>query len=120
MGGAKVVIKDILDELVRTPGVEGAVLVSKDGFVIDSATTKDMDTEEIGAVFAGATGPSEIVGERLAMGNLVQSMLEYEKGIIIVLSIKESFLAVIAGSNANLGLVRISTKRAKVELEKLV
>ncbi|MCK4532371.1 roadblock/LC7 domain-containing protein [bacterium] len=114
------VIKDILEELVRTQGVEGVVLVSKDGFVIDSATTKDMDTEEIGAVFAGATGPSEIVGERLAMGNLVQSMLEYEKGIIIVLSIKESFLAVISGSDANLGLVRISTKKARVELEKLV
>ena len=114
------VIKDILEELVRTPGLEGAVLVSKDGFVIDSATTKDMDAEEIGAVFSGATGPSEVIGERLAMGKLVQSMLEYEKGIIIVLSIKESFLAVIAGNSANLGLVRISTKKARVELEGLV
>lgn len=113
-------IKDVLDGLVQMPGLEGAVLVSKDGFVIDSAAAKSMDAEEIGAIFAGATGPSEVIGERLAMGSLKQSMLEYEKGIIIVVSVKDSFLAVMAGNDANLGLVRINTKKARSELEKLV
>ena len=106
-------IEEIMDALVNSESVTGAILVGKEGFIIHNAIKSvRRDVEEIGAILAGCTGPAEVVGTRLDKGELRQAMFEYSKGIIIIVNFGEAILGVVASQEANLGLLRIETKKS--------
>lgn len=112
-------LKAVLGELVRVDGITTAVLVSRDGFVIEGVTTSGtLDTEVVGAVVSAGIGSSEVMGNELAVGEINQCMFEYKNGIVVVSLIGDSaILAIVAGLKANLGNVRLQVKKRAPELE---
>jgi len=106
-------LKEELNELVKVEGVGAAVVVSSDGFVIESASSGGaLDTDAVGAVVSAGIGASEVMGNELHVGAIQQSMVEYEKGIIVtVLLGNAATLAIVADLKANLGNVRYQAKK---------
>jgi predicted regulator of Ras-like GTPase activity (Roadblock/LC7/MglB family) len=115
-------LKDELTELLKVDGVHTAVVVSRDGFVIEGASTAGaLELDAAGAVVSAGIANWESIGKELHVGAMAQSMVEYEAGIAVATLIgKDAILAVVAELKANLGNVRYQIKKRAAEIEKLV
>ncbi len=108
-------LNELLRELTDIRGISSAVVVGRDGFVIDGAAREGIvDAAAIGAVASAAVGASEGMGKEL--GELTQAMFEYSGGLIMMALLGyDAILAVVADVNANLGNVRFQIhKRVKL------
>ncbi|MBC8180565.1 roadblock/LC7 domain-containing protein [candidate division KSB1 bacterium] len=106
-------LKKQLEELAKVEGINSAIVVGRDGFVIDGvANGAAMDTEAVGAVVSTGIGSSEVMGRELNVGDMTQAMLEYDGGIIVTSFLgMDAILAVVADLKANLGMVRYQVKK---------
>ena len=113
-------LKQTLTELTKVEGITTAVVVGRDGFVIDGASARgSLDAEAIGAVISTGIGSAEVMGGELKLGEMSQSMFEYNGGIIVMsLASSEAILAVVADVKANLGMVRLQVKKRLPEIAK--
>ena len=119
-GGTKMTTtNESLQELVKINGVKTAVVVGRDGFVIDGVSIgSHLDTESVGAVISAGIGSSEVMGRELSVGIMNQGMMEYSGGMIMMSLIgAEAILAVVADTEANLGYVRHQIKKRLPEFE---
>lgn len=111
---------EILAELVQAQGINAAVCVGRDGFVIDSVAGAETDVDAIGAMVSTGLGSAESVGKELGVGALTLSMLEYTDGVIVMTAIGEdAILAVVASIDSSLGNVRFQVRKRKKELEEV-
>ena len=114
-------LKALLNEIVKTEGVNTAVVVGRDGFVIDGVSARgNFDAEAIGAVISTGVGSAEVMGNELKMGNMTQSMLEYKEGVIVMSLAGDAILAVVADARANLGMVRHQVKKHSPDIAKIM
>ncbi len=112
-------LKEMLTELTRVEGVSSAVVVSRDGFLIDGAGNGSVDSEAIGAVISSGIGSSEVMGRELGIGDMSQGMLEFDQGVIMTSLLgTEAILAVVADLRANLGNVRYQVKKRSPEVQR--
>ncbi len=106
-------LHDILEELVAVSGIDVAVCVGRDGFVIDAASTGSSDTEAIGAMVSTGMGSAESVGRELGLEEIDQAMMEFKGGIVMMTALgKDALLAIVAAKDANLGGVRLQVRRS--------
>jgi len=112
-------VKQKLSDLLKVEGINTAVVVGRDGFVIDGLTNgASMDVEAIGAVISTGVGTAEVMGRELKVGSMSQGMMEYKDGIIVMSFLgREAILACVADSNANLGNVRYQIKKLSPEIQ---
>jgi len=113
-------LKEVLNDLSKVEGINAAVVVSRDGFVIEGATRNgSLDAEAVGAVISAGLGSSEVMGRELNVGQMSQMMVEYGKGFIVVSFLGEgAALATVAEATANLGNVRYQVKKRAPLIEK--
>lgn len=106
-------LKEELAELVKVEGIGTAVVVSRDGFVIEGASNgNSLDMDAVGAVVSAGIGASEVMGNELHVGAIQQSMVEYDSGIIVATLLGNlATLAIVADLKANLGNVRYQVKK---------
>lgn len=106
-------LKELLIDLSKVEGITAAVVVSRDGFVIEGVNQSDaMDLDGVGAVISAGMGASEVMGTELHIGNITQSMVEFERGIAVITVLGDAgTLAVVADLKANLGNVRYQIKK---------
>jgi hypothetical protein len=111
-------LKQILGEFLSVEGVTTAVVVGRDGFVIESATSSGkMDIDALGAMASTGIGTSEAMGKELGKGELTQMLVELDKGPIIISPLsKDELIAIVADSTANLGRIRYEVKKNKERL----
>ncbi len=106
-------LKEQLADLAKVEGIIAAVVVSRDGFVIEGVNQNAaMDLDGVGAVISAGMGASEVMGAELGIGNIAQSMIEFERGIAVVSVLGDAgTLAIVADLKANLGNVRYQIKK---------
>ena len=110
-------VKSILKALKDTQGINEALVVGRDGFVIESVG--DMEAEEVGAVISTAIGAIEAMGRDCEQGSLFEVMAEYKDGTMIAAPVgRDAVLGVVAGTDANLGGIRHAVKKNMRELER--
>ena len=114
--------KELLEDLVKVDGINAAVIVARDGFVIDGVSNRgSLDTDTVGAVISAGTGSSEVMGRELNVGAMTQGMIEFTGGLIIMSLVGlDAILAVVADPKANLGYVRLQIKKRIPEIEKIL
>ena len=113
-------LKELLTELVEVQGIKSAVIVGRDGFVIDGVSRGSaLDTDALGAVISTGTGSSEVMGRELKIGDMSQCMFEYSGGLIVMALLGvDAILAVVADLNANIGNVRFQIKKRAEQIER--
>ncbi|MEM2124374.1 MAG: roadblock/LC7 domain-containing protein [Methanolinea sp.] len=110
-------LKQILNEFLKIDGVSAAVVVGRDGFVIESATTGKMDIDALGAMASTGLGTSEAMGKELGKGELRQMIVELEQGPILMSPLSpEEMIAIVASNEANVGRIRYELKKNKERL----
>ena len=107
-------LKKILGEFLNLEGVSAAVVVGRDGFVIESATSGKMDIDALGAMASTGIGTSEAMGRELGKGEIAQMLVELDRGPIIISPLsKEELIAIVAENSSNLGRIRYELKKNK-------
>ena len=113
-------LRELLEELVTVQGIGTAVVVGRDGFVIEGVSQGgQIDTDAVGAVISTGIGSSEVMGRELAVGDMSQAMFEFNDGMIVLALLGyDAILAVVADLKANLGNVRYQLKKRSEAIEK--
>lgn len=105
-------LKQILSEFLKIDGVSAAVVVGRDGFVIESAVSGKVDIEALGAMASTGMGTSEAMGTELGKGQLMQMLVELQNGPIILSPLSaDELIAIVADNGANIGRVRYELKK---------
>ena len=112
-GGAGAVLR----EFAAIDGVQWAVLVDREGLLLDASADGAVDPEVAGALSACLAESSEGLGRELNRGALQGMILEYERGMVVIYSVGASALLAIGLSEAAvLGKVRYYAKKTVPEL----
>jgi predicted regulator of Ras-like GTPase activity (Roadblock/LC7/MglB family) len=111
-------LKSLINDFVKVDGINAAVVVGRDGFVIEGISNDGkLDVEAVGAVISTGLGSSEMIGRELSVGTLTQSMIEYDGGVLVMGTLgKDSLLCLVCQPGANLGNVRLQMKKRSPEL----
>ncbi len=113
-------IRKLLNHFTEIPGVNTACLVGRDGFLVESIATSGLDVEMIGAIASSGFGASENMGQQLGKGPMALSMIEYEKGPVMLAPVgDEAFLVIVADPDSNLGLIRLKIRKHAKEIQEV-
>ena len=116
-------LKSVLDDLVKVEGINIALVVGRDGFIIEyTSKTGMLDPEAVGAVVSTGMGSSEVMGRELGVGQMLQSMIEYSSGVIVTsyLANGAAILGIVADPSANLGNIRLQVKKRTSLIEQSI
>lgn len=107
-------LRTILDGLMKVEGVTGALVVGRDGFVIEGVSAEGVDLDAVGALAASALGSSDSMGGELHLGGLGSVLIEFEVGPVAVTPAgPDAVLAVVGDQRANLGRLRIEMRKIR-------
>lgn len=111
----------VLRELIKNTGLEGASLVSADGLPISSVLKPGLEEDRIAAMSAAILSLGERVSEELAKGGLEQITIKGESGYAILTGVgHDAVVVVLADNNAKLGLLLMEIKKAQERLKALI
>src|SRR5216684_8297192 len=77
-------LRGILDGLLKVDGVTAALVIGRDGFVIESAAAHPIDADAVAAIAASSLAAAEAMGEEMKLGALGSILIEYEIGPVAV------------------------------------
>jgi len=107
-------IRGILEGLLRIDGVTAALVVGRDGFVIEAVSSDTIEADSVGAIAASSLGTSEAMGGELHLGQLGSILIEFEQGPVAVSPAgPEAVLAVVGNQHVNLGRLRIEMRKIR-------
>jgi len=110
-------MRTILRNLTRVSGVQGSVLVDRDGMVILSDLEADVDHERVGAMAAAIVATVEDSLDKVGRGPLTHLQMDAEEGKILVQEAGKALLVVLSEKAVNIGLIRIEIKTAADRLK---
>jgi len=106
----------ILEELNKTSGITGSMVVGSDGIVIAADLNTVYEEETIGALAASIMSNINKSMERLDSSPLVQVTIEADNAKMFFCEAGIGVLVVVAEPNVNIGLVRLEIKHAITQL----
>jgi CheY-like chemotaxis protein len=111
-------LRDLLSRLSKLQGVEAACLVGRDGFLIDGIFNAKMEPELVGAIASAGFGASDSIAGELGRGKAGITMFEFGQAAVVIAPVgKEFLLVIVAGVDANLGMLRVKIKKLESEFE---
>jgi len=114
-------IERVLKRLETVPGLEGAALVSSDGFMLASALPPEVSEDRVAAMGAAIVSIGERVNKELERGAFDMALISGSNGYTLATGAGiEAFLIVLASKNAKLGWVFLEVRRAAEELARIL
>ena len=114
-------IRDLVAALRQREGVDAAIVLGRDGLLIDSQAIPGLNPEDLAARIPSILGPADDLGNAAGRGDAVTVILEHRQGIAIVsvLSI-EAILLVLVQPSANIGQLLYELRRNREHIAALV
>jgi predicted regulator of Ras-like GTPase activity (Roadblock/LC7/MglB family) len=102
----------ILNELNKTPGITGSMVVGNDGIVIASDLESGLEGDTVGALAASITTNIQKSLDRLRTSPLSQVTSEADEAKLFFTDAGIGILVVTAEKDVNIGLIRLEIKNA--------
>ncbi|MFQ5454495.1 MAG: roadblock/LC7 domain-containing protein [Candidatus Zixiibacteriota bacterium] len=109
---------EVLDDLNKTTGITGSMVVGNDGIVIAADLDESFEGETIGALAASITTNIQKSLDRLKSSPLNQVTIEADEGKLFFTEAEPGILVVTTEKNINIGLIRLEIKNAITKLGK--
>lgn len=111
-------LKQTLGRFLTIPGVRLAVLVGRDGLLIEGLTRDGKeDMEAVGAYMTTGLNTAEALGQEISRGNVVGALMEYEHGLVSIDPLGDFALLVTLFDNAtSIARVRHMVKASRNEI----
>jgi predicted regulator of Ras-like GTPase activity (Roadblock/LC7/MglB family) len=103
---------EILEELNKTAGVNGSMIVGQDGIVIAADLDTQLQDEDVGALAASIVSTVQKSVSRLSDDALKQITVEASEGKLFLTDVGIGILAVTTDPKVNVGLIRLEIKNA--------
>lgn len=105
-------LEQILRELKGIGGIEGSAVISRDGLLIASELSENIDAETFAAMNAAMVGAAETASSELKRGELNQIIVDAKAGKIIAIGAGTlAILVCLVKPEINLGLVLLEMGR---------
>ena len=111
-------LKQMLSRFLTIPGVRLAVLVGRDGLLIEGLSRDGKeDMETVGAYMTTGLNTAEALGQEISRGGVVGVLTEYEQGLVSVEPLGDFALVVTLFDNASsISRVRHMVKASRNEI----
>ena len=113
-------IRDLTVAIRRRPGIQAVVVLGRDGLLIDSQATVDLDAEGLAARVPGLVAAADEIGEATGKGAMRIALIEQEGGYAVVSSVgDDALLCVLTTHEADLGSLLYDVRRHRESIAKL-
>lgn len=114
-------IRDLVGAIRQREGVEAAVILGRDGLLIDSQVVPGLDAEDLAARIPSIIGPADDLGAAAGRGALSTAVLEHERGLAVVSVLSaDAVLFVLVRPEANVGQLLHELRRNREQIAALV
>ncbi len=114
-------IRDLVAAIRQRDGVDAAIVLGRDGLLIDSQSGPGFDAEDIAARIPAIIGTADELGTATARGELRTAVLEHRHGLAIVSVLSaDATLLVLVSPRANIGQLLFELRRNREHIAALV
>lgn len=114
-------IRDLVAAIRQREGVEAAVVLGRDGLLIDGQTVPGLSADDIAARIPPIIGPADDLGTALGRRELLTAVLEHRGGVAIISAMSaDVFLFVLVTPQANIGQLLFELRRNRDHIAALV
>ncbi len=114
-------IRDLVAAIRQRDGVNAAVVLGRDGLLIDSQTVANLASEDVAAHVPGIIAAADEFGVAAGRAPMTTAVLEYANGLAIVSVLSpEAVLLVLLQPNANIGQLLFELRRNREHIASLV
>ena len=114
-------IRDLVGAIRQREGVEAAVVLGRDGLLIDSQGVPGLDPEDLAARIPTIIGPADDLGNAVGRGDLVTAVLEHRDGLAIMSVLNaDAVLVVLVRPDANVGQLLFELRRNREHIAALI
>jgi predicted regulator of Ras-like GTPase activity (Roadblock/LC7/MglB family) len=110
---------EVLEELNKTSGVTGSMVVGKDGILIAADLEASYEGETVGALAASITSNIGKSLDRLDSSPLKQVTIEADSAKLFFTDAGMGILVVVTQKEVNIGLIRLEIKHAVNKLQSM-
>src|SRR5260370_14001171 len=90
-------IRDVVEVLSRSNGVDAVVVVGRDGLPIDSRVANGVDAESVAALLPTAINQMAQLGDGRGRGEFTTAVLEFSRVLAIVAVLNAHTLLIVLG-----------------------
>jgi len=114
-------IRDLVAAIRQRDGVDAAVILGRDGLLIDSQTVANLAPEDVAAHVPGIISAADEFGAAAHRGPLTTAVLEHPQGLAIVSVLSDdAVLLVLVQASANIGQLLFELRRNREHIASLV
>jgi predicted regulator of Ras-like GTPase activity (Roadblock/LC7/MglB family) len=114
-------IRDLVAAIRQREGVEAAVVLGRDGLLIDSQAVAGFDSEQVAAHAPLIVQFADEFGAAAARGALQTAVLEHEHGLAVISCLSpDAVLLVLVQPTADLGQLLYELRRNRANIAALV
>ncbi|HYC49949.1 MAG TPA: roadblock/LC7 domain-containing protein [Gemmatimonadaceae bacterium] len=114
-------IRDLVAALRQREGVDAAIVLGRDGLLIDSQATDGLDPEDLAARIPPIISAADDLGNAAKRGEAITVILEHGQSIAIVSVLNaEAILLVLLQPSANIGQLLYELRRNREHIAALV
>src|SRR5436190_1492154 len=114
-------IRDVVEALSRSNGVDAVVVVGRDGLPIDSRVANGVDAESVAALLPSAIKQMAQLGDGGGRGDFNTAVLEFSRGLAIVAVLNaEALLIVLVQPATNVGALLFDLRRHRTAIAGLL
>lgn len=114
-------IRDLVAAIRQREGVDAAIVLGRDGLLIDSHVGPGLDADDIAARIPAVISAADELGAAVNRGELATAVLEHRNGLAIVSVLsQEAILWVLLSPRAHLGQLLFELRRNREQIAALV
>jgi predicted regulator of Ras-like GTPase activity (Roadblock/LC7/MglB family) len=114
-------IRDLVAAIRQREGVDAAIVLGRDGLLIDSQLAPGLEADDIAARIPAIISPADDLGNATNRGELLTAVLEHRNGLAIVSVLSpEAILLVLVTPRANIGQLLFELRRNREHIAALV
>ncbi|HVZ78536.1 MAG TPA: roadblock/LC7 domain-containing protein [Gemmatimonadaceae bacterium] len=114
-------IRDLVAAIRQRDGVEAAVVLGRDGLLIDSQSVPGLDPEDLAARIPPIITPADELGAAAQRGELLTAVFEHRHGLAVVSVLTaDAVLFVLLQPTANVGQLLYELRRNREHIAALV
>lgn len=105
-------IRELLKPFRSLNDVALAAVVATDGLLIEGSADPDVEVDAVCAVASNGLVMAEALGREIGKGGSVQTVLEYDSGLVILAPLNEDAMVLVVSSDPkSLGRIRFLMSR---------
>ena len=105
-------MRTILAKLNKTNGIRGSMIVNRDGIVVASDFSVELQETSVGAVSSSILAALEGALKRIDMGRFSRFMITGTENKVAMVDAGQAILLVLLNRDINMGMVNVDIKEA--------